>query len=65
MMIVACIQFKPVKGDIAQNLKELLKLCEQAAETGAKLIQLPEMCLSGYIWPSPESITPFTEIVAN
>lgn len=46
----ATIQYKPLKGRPGDNLSALLSLCRIAAQRGAELIVLPEMCLSGYIF---------------
>ncbi len=58
---VASIQFKSLHKEVAGNLSNLLKLCRQAIATGARLLVLPEMCLTGYIWESAKGITPFAE----
>jgi len=57
----AVIQFKADRGKVFSNLAGILSLCRKAAENKAKLIVLPEMCLTGYIWPNREDIFELTE----
>lgn len=44
----AAIQFEPTLFDKAANIRELLRLVEEAADHGAKLITVPEMATTGY-----------------
>ena len=57
----AVIQYKPPKGNIPQALLEIEELISTAANNGAKLIVLPEMATTGYIWPTKEALLPFAE----
>lgn len=52
MVRVACIQMEPHVGENAQNLARSLELCEQAVQGGARLLVLPELCNSGYVFES-------------
>jgi predicted amidohydrolase len=46
---VAVVQFKPVKGDVAQNIAALQAIFAQLAAAGApRIVVLPEACLTGY-----------------
>lgn len=47
--VVAAVQFAPVLMGVEQNLATALQLTYEAAAKGAKLIVLPELCLSGYV----------------
>ena len=58
---VAAIQFNPRQGEKAENIERLLKLVEEAALQGARLIVLPEMATTGYCWTSREEIAPYVE----
>jgi N-carbamoylputrescine amidase len=49
---VACIQWEPRIGEKEVNLARSLALIEEAAGKGAKLIVLPELCNSGYVFVS-------------
>lgn len=57
----AVIQYKPPKGNIPEALAQIESLVHTAAKEGAKLIVLPEMATTGYIWPNKEAILPFAE----
>nr|WP_255720163.1 nitrilase family protein [Acuticoccus kalidii] len=49
-MTVACIQFEPKIGDVARNVEESAARIEEAADHDAKLIVLPELCNTGYVF---------------
>jgi N-carbamoylputrescine amidase len=49
---VACIQFEPHVGAKAANVARSLELIGEAAERGANLVVLPELCNSGYVFKS-------------
>jgi predicted amidohydrolase len=49
---IACIQMEPVVGKKDQNVKRSLDLLQTAASHGARLIVLPELCNSGYVFES-------------
>ncbi len=51
---IACIQMKPVVGKKDENAKRSLDLVQKAAAQGARLIVLPELCNSGYVFESRE-----------
>src|SRR5690349_12265793 len=44
---LAVAQF-PVCGDIARNLRSMLRQIEQGTERGAQLVHFPEAALTGY-----------------
>ncbi len=60
-MQAAIIQFKPQKGAVTDNYNQLRPLCEDSIAKGAKLLHLPEMCLTGYLWPNRKKIEPLLE----
>jgi predicted amidohydrolase len=60
-LLVAAIQYKPVRGALDHNRNRLVFLVRSAIEAGAELVVLPEMCTSGYVFPSKESILPCCE----
>lgn len=47
---VACIQMHPEIGDVQRNVARSLELCTEAADAGATLLVLPELCSSGYVF---------------
>lgn len=49
---VACVQMQPQIGRNEQNLERSLELCGSAVQKGAKLLVLPELCNSGYVFES-------------
>jgi predicted amidohydrolase len=53
---VAVIQFEPALFAKDANLAALLRLTEESAAGGAKLIVMPEMATTGYCWASREEV---------
>jgi predicted amidohydrolase len=49
---IACIQMEPVVGKKDENVKRSLELVQKAAAQGARLIVLPELCNTGYVFES-------------
>jgi predicted amidohydrolase len=49
---VACCQIEPRIGAIDVNLENTVSWIEKAASIGSKLIILPELCVSGYVFNS-------------
>jgi len=60
---IASIQMKPVVGKKEQNVRRTLELVDQAAAEGARLIVLPELCNSGYVFESREEAFALAEEV--
>lgn len=50
MVTLAAVQFEPRIGYKEENVKRSLELIHEAADKGANLITLPEMCNTGYIF---------------
>lgn len=46
---VAAVQCSSILGDVAANRAKLVRLVEEAASNGAKIIVLPEACITGYL----------------
>lgn len=44
---IAAAQFAPVQGDLSHNIGIALQISFEAALAGAKLVVLPELCVSG------------------
>ncbi len=58
---VAAIQYEPTLGKKEQNVVDLLRLVEEAAQQQARLIVLPEMGTTGCCWLSRSEIAPYVE----
>lgn len=52
--VVACLQFEPLIGEIETNRLKGVAMIERAAEKNAKLVVLPELSDSGYVFNSRE-----------
>lgn len=48
-VLVAAIQAPSRMGDVAWNSEELIRLTEEAASAGAKIVVLPEASITGYL----------------
>jgi predicted amidohydrolase len=62
---VACVQMQPEVGAKARNLAHSVELIEQARARGARLIVLPELCNSGYVFESREEAFGLSETLAD
>src|SRR5215213_5510336 len=62
---IACIQMEPVVADKSRNVRRSLEFIEQAASNDAKLIVLPELCNSGYVFESREEAIAVAESVPD
>ena len=62
---VACIQMQPEVGEKARNVTHSVELIEQAHARGARLIVLPELCNSGYMFESREEAFALSETLAD
>ncbi|WP_219419315.1 nitrilase family protein [Pseudonocardia nigra] len=49
---VACLQMRPVINEVKRNIACSLEMATTAADAGATLIVLPELCSSGYVFES-------------
>ncbi len=49
---VACCQLEPQVGHKASNLAKTADFIERAAREGARIVVLPELCNSGYVFES-------------
>src|SRR5918994_3583883 len=62
---IACIQMEPIVGEKDRNLQKSLAMIEEAASEGARLIVLPELCDSGYVFESRDEAFEFAEPVPD
>lgn len=63
VVTIACVQMEPVVGEKEQNVRRTLDFIERAAAGGARLIVLPELCNSGYVFRSREEAFALAEEV--
>jgi N-carbamoylputrescine amidase len=62
---VACIQMEPIVGEKDRNIQLSLTMIEQAADAGARLIVLPELANSGYVFRSREEAFELAEQIPD
>ena len=58
---IACVQMEPHVGDLERNRATSVRLIEEAARNGARLIVLPELASSGYVFESREEVMSLAE----
>jgi predicted amidohydrolase len=62
-MKVACLQMEPRIGQVQANVARSLELIGHAAQAGARLAVLPELCNTGYVFKSREEALELSEEV--
>jgi N-carbamoylputrescine amidase len=62
---VACVQMEPRVGHKSANVEGSVALIEQAAKNGARLIVLPELCNSGYVFENRDEAFALSEPVPD
>ena len=62
---IACIQMEPQVGLKEQNVEKTLKLIDQAGSNNARLIVLPELCNSGYVFETRDEAFALAEEIPN
>lgn len=62
---VSCIQFEPAFGDVAGNVARSSELIRAAARDGGKLIVLPELANTGYVFETQEEAFALAEDVPD
>lgn len=60
---IACIQMEPSVGEKDKNVAKSLEMIERAADQGARLVVLPELCASGYVFRTREEAFALAEAV--
>lgn len=58
---VACVQMDTEFGQVEKNTKKTVRLINEAADNGAELIVLPELCVSGYVFANRQEAFEFSE----
>ncbi len=62
---IACIQMEPVVGKKDDNVRRGVELVQQAAARGARLVVLPELCNSGYVFESRDEAFALAEEIPH
>ncbi|MCH1999483.1 hydratase, partial [Achromobacter xylosoxidans] len=62
---VASVQTAPVMGEVAANVARSIELVEQAAAQGARLVVLPELANTGYVFASRQEAHALAESVPD
>jgi N-carbamoylputrescine amidase len=62
---VACLQIEPHVGEKERNVARGLELIERAAQAGARLVVLPELCNSGYVFETRDEAFLLAEAVPH
>lgn len=63
MTKIACIQMRPEMGNVEANVAKSLRMIGEAADAGAELVVLPELCNTGYMFKDMEEATGLAEPV--
>lgn len=58
---VACVQMETKVGDLDGNIRRSSEMATQAARDGARLVVMPELCNSGYVFNSREEAFELSE----
>ena len=62
---IACLQMRPHIGDKDENVARSLAMIDEAAEAGANLVVLPELCNSGYVFATRGEAFKLAEEIGN
>ena len=62
---IACLQFEPRFGEVADNRARSIAMIEQAADAGARILVLPELAISGYMFQSRAEAFALAEAVPD
>ena len=58
---IACVQMEPIVGEKDRNVRRSIEMIEEAADKGATLVVLPELCNSGYVFDTREEAFALSE----
>lgn len=64
-LTVAAIQFAPRFGETEQNVAHSIELIEQAVAQGARLVVLPELCNTGYVFHTRQELQELAQPVPD
>lgn len=60
-MRIGCLQYDPKFKDVKGNTAKVREMTSRIPPNSLDLLVLPEMCLTGYMFPSSSSIQPYLE----
>jgi N-carbamoylputrescine amidase len=60
----ACVQMDPRVGDKRHNIGRTIDLMDEAAARGARLVVLPELCTTGYVFESRAEVLGLAETLS-
>lgn len=60
-MKLAAVQYRPPHGRPARARRDLVRLAHAAVDAGARLVVLPELATTGYVFEGPAEIGPHCE----
>jgi N-carbamoylputrescine amidase len=60
---IACVQMEPKVGDKEGNVRKSVAMIKEASDRGARLVVLPELCNSGYVFRDREEAFELSEPV--
>jgi predicted amidohydrolase len=63
LVTIACIQMEPIVGEKDANVAKSLAFIEKAADSGARLVVLPELANTGYMFETREEAFSLAEAV--
>lgn len=63
MVTLSAVQFEPKIGYKEENVDKSIRLIHEAADKGANLIVLPELCNTGYMFNSREEVYEVAEMI--
>ncbi|BCG01674.1 hydratase (plasmid) [Paraburkholderia sp. PGU19] len=63
--VVACVQMEPRVGEKRENVAKSLRYIEEAAQSGASLVVLPELVNTGYVFADREEAFGLAEDLPN
>lgn len=64
-IVVAAVQTQPTIGDVERNLTEITAAVTSAASSGARLVVLPELCTTGYMFSNRDEALALAEPVPS
>jgi predicted amidohydrolase len=64
-LVVACLQLRPAFGDVSKNVTRSLEAIDRAASQRARLVVLPELYNTGYVFASRDEAFALAESIPD